>query len=220
MNIIEKLNNKIQVWNHNRKFQSGLVNKDISIISQNCIGGVLYHLYDIPFQSPTINMFIEDENFVKLAENPRHYFSVVPEPITDNYIDPINSNIHYPKILVDDIELCCLHYSNCAEAIEHWQRRKKRINYNNLFVIANSWNLHDNIDLIGRIQNLYMPSIIIDDKHLSGSRIINLKGDIWRRDERGIVRPNITDCSNDGIHRLFELSFDFTEWFNSNLSRK
>lgn len=102
-----------------------LRNKDITLLSQNCIGGVLYSEYGLRFQSPTINMFIENENFVKLVENFEYYMSITAEPITDCYIDPIDEKVKYPKIKVDDISICCLHYKDCEEAIEAWERRKK-----------------------------------------------------------------------------------------------
>ena len=92
-------------------------------------------------------MFIEDESFVKLVNNPKHYFNCEPEAITDCYGDPIDNNVRYPKIKIDDIELCCLHYKNCKEAIDKWNERKKRVNLDNIMVIANTWNLHSNMDV-------------------------------------------------------------------------
>lgn len=57
-------------------------NVNATIISQNCIGGVIYSDLGLKFSSPTINMFIEDNDFVKLAENPRQYFYTQrPKPI-------------------------------------------------------------------------------------------------------------------------------------------
>lgn len=87
-------------------------------------------------------MFIEDENFVRLVNNLEYYLSLDVQPLTDKYIDPIDPNISYPKIQVGDIELNCLHYKDCLEAIECWERRKLRVNYDNVFVIGNSWNMH------------------------------------------------------------------------------
>ena len=128
-------------------------NHDFTIISQNCLGGIIYSQLGIRFLSPTINMFIEDENFIKLVYDFRHYMTVKPEAVTDRYVDPIDSNVVYPKIRVDDIELCCLHYSDCNEAIEAWNRRRVRVNFENVFVIGNSWNMHFRKDLIDKLCN-------------------------------------------------------------------
>ena len=77
------------------------------------------------FTSPTINMFIEDENYVKLVENLEYYMKNKPTKVTDWYIDLIDPSIKYPIIRIDDIKLNCLHFKNCKEAMEAWERRKK-----------------------------------------------------------------------------------------------
>lgn len=217
MNTIKKVKNKLLYETHAKILRRKLHTKEFTLITQNCIGGVLYHMFGLPFQSPTINMFIEDENFVKLAETPEHYLKSKPVPVSDCYVDPIDNNIQYPVIGIDDIRLCCLHYKNCDEAIEQWKRRCERVQFDKLFIVANTWNLHDNEDLIKRIDDLKDPHIIFDDKGHKGDSIVRLQGDFWYRDERGIIRPNITDISKDGYHRLFEETFDFVNWINENI---
>lgn len=49
--------------------------------------------------------------------------SISAVPKSEKYVDPIDPNIVYPKIAVDDIEICCLHYHSCSDAIEAWERR-------------------------------------------------------------------------------------------------
>jgi len=189
-------------------------NKDFTIISQNCIGGVIYSDLDIPFKTPTINMFIEDENFVKLCENFEHYINIDPVPITDNYSDPIDESIVYPKIKIDDIEVCCLHYESCAIAIDAWNRRRKRVNLDNVYVIANSWNLHDKVDLIERLIKTKYKTVIFSEKKYNYSECIQLPGDFWQLDNRYIIRPNITDYIPGSNYRYFEKFFDFVKWLN------
>lgn len=190
-------------------------NYDFTLISQNCIGGVIYNDLGIPFYSPTINLFIEDENFVKLAENPEYYFSIEAQPLMDKFIDPINPSICYPKILIEDIEICCLHYHNCQEAIAAWERRRKRVNLNNMYVLGNSWNLHGNIKLIERLSNVDYPTkiFVLPDEAINDKCIV-LQDDFWHLDERGIVRPNITDLIPGDSFKYFEKMFDFVGWLN------
>ena len=64
---------------HRKIMQKRNKNMDFTIIAQNCIGGVIYSDLGLQFLSPTINMFIEDENFVKLVENLEYYFSISAE---------------------------------------------------------------------------------------------------------------------------------------------
>ena len=190
--------------------------KNVTLITQNCIGGVLYSMVGQEFLSPTINMFIEDENFVKLVENLPHYLSIDPIPKDENYTDPINPSIHYPKIRIDDIELCCLHYKNCDEAIEAWNRRKQRVNLDKIVVIGNSWNMHEDETLISRLcNNKKHKTICFTFKKYDIEGCIRLIGKQWQLDERMIIRPNITDYKPFSFKRYFEDYIDIPRLFAS-----
>ncbi|WP_289460754.1 DUF1919 domain-containing protein [Lactobacillus intestinalis] len=189
-------------------------NHDFTLISQNCIGGVIYSDLWEEFRSPTINMFIEDENFVKLVENLQYYLSLNAEPLIENYIDPIDPKIVYPKIKIGDIEICCLHYKTCEEAIQAWNRRKERVNLNNIYVLGNVWNLHYNKDLIKRLNNTGYPTIIFSDLDIKGC--YKMPGN-WELDNRGIIRPNITDFIPGTTKRYYENFFDPITWLNKKI---
>ena len=196
--------------------RSRLHNHDFTLISQNCLGGVLYHWLGMEFLSPTINMFIQGENFVKLIENLSHYIYIDAKPGCDCFVDPIDPNIHYPIITVDDIELCCLHYKNCQEAIEKWNERRKRVNLDNVYVIATSWNLNNDISLAKRIvESPFRTVVFSSEKWNDLPNCVALSGSFWKIDKRGIVRPNLTDYKEDKIHYYFEEQFDFIKWLNS-----
>lgn len=215
MIILHKIIIKIhrEIYKHNiRKFNHNL---DFTLIAQNCIGGVIYNDLGIAFKSPTINMFIEGENFVKLVENFRYYMSIPPKPLCEEFIDPINNAIRYPKIAIDDLEICCLHYESCKDAIASWNKRRNRVNFENVYVIANTWNLHGREDLVKRLQlNSPYKTIIFSTKECNYEGTIQLPGDFWELDERGIVRPNLTDNVPGGYNKYFENFFDFVTWLN------
>lgn len=212
MTVLEKIIYRFKIIRNSKKIK----NNDITLISQNCLGGVIYHDFGMPLNSPTINMFIEDENFVKLVENIEHYLSITPQPVCDRYIDPIDPSIIYPKIRIDDIELCCLHYNDCNDAIDAWERRKARVNLNNIVVIANSWNLHDNLDLIKRVCSTKYKTVCFCDKEYGNIEgCVYLKGDFWKRDRRGIVRPNITDFVPNTTTRYYEKYINILDVLNS-----
>lgn len=190
-------------------------NTDFTLISQNCIGGVIYSDLGLKFLTPTINMFIEDENFLKLILDFHHYMNAEPEPLCDNYIDPINKNIHYPKIKILDIEVCCLHYQDCNEAIMAWNRRRKRVNFNNVFVIGNTWNMHNNAVLVKTlIERSPYKTIMFSTKECACEGTFELPGDFWKLDERGIVRPDLTAYMDHGYKMYFEKLWDFVTWLN------
>lgn len=197
-----------------KKFRRQNKNTDFTIISQNCIGGVIYANLGLEFRTPTINMFIEDENFVKLVENFEYYMSIPAVIKTECFVDPIDSNIKYPVIAVGDIEMHCLHYHSGEEAVNAWERRRKRVNFNNVFVIGNSWNSHEKPEIIDRIANSKYKTVIFTYDSYKTKNCIELKGDKWKKDKRNIVRPNLTDKIPGSPYRQFEKIFDFVKWLN------
>ena len=68
--------------------QKSFLHKKISIISQNCIGGVFYHDMNEKFLSPTINLYFDAYDFLKFVKNISYYLSldikiIQTEPIMD-----------------------------------------------------------------------------------------------------------------------------------------
>lgn len=110
-----------------RRQRQMLTASDFSIISQNCIGGVLYHDMGMQFLSPTINTFIREPDFVKLCCDPEYYMNL---PLQMHWEE------EYPVGRLDDVEIHFMHYETCKEARESWERRKKRINYDKILVLA------------------------------------------------------------------------------------
>ena len=100
---------------------------DVSIISQNCIGGVFYHDLGMQFLSPTINLFIKEPDFVRFALNLQHYMDCELE---------MHWEEEYPVGNLDDIEIHFKHYKTCKEAKEQWNRRKQRINWNKIIILS------------------------------------------------------------------------------------
>lgn len=105
-----------------------LVNSDFTIISSNCIGGVLYHELGLRFQSPIINMFMNAKDFIKFCNDIPFYTS--KELKLKNQDD-----YSYPVVCIGDITLHCVHYKDFDEVQRCWKDRVKRINYNNIFLI-------------------------------------------------------------------------------------
>lgn len=100
--------------------------KDISIISMNCIGGIVYHDCHQEFLSPTINLFFLPSDFIKFVSNLEYYLSLTPN---------IKMGDDYPIGQIDDIKIFFMHYTSCEDALEKWEKRKKRVNYDKIFII-------------------------------------------------------------------------------------
>ena len=100
---------------------------DLSIISSDCAGGVLCHDYGIQFNSPTVNMIIDDMDFVKFCRNLKHYIN---QPLKKFEAESL-----YPISYCDDIKIIGLHYHSFDELEKAWNRRKKRINFDNILYV-------------------------------------------------------------------------------------
>ena len=207
---------KITAPLYNKKYRKHNYQSDVTFISQNCVGGVIYHMLGLQFSSPTVNMFIEDEHFVKLVENPHHYFSIDAKTYNDCYVDKAGDDeLVYPIIQVDDILLCCQHYANCQDAVEAWNKRRLRVNYDKIFVISCSWNLHEREDLVKRVSEVSYPKVIFTTEEFDYPQCIKLQGSTWKKDLRGAVKPNLTSFKGLSGKRYFTDEFDFVKWINT-----
>ncbi len=127
MGKLERIKNDRIINETRKRFK----NKNFSIISQNCIGGVFYHDMKMKFLSPTINLFFKEPDFVKFVLNLQYYMDLELEMEWDE---------EYPIGKLDDITIYFMHYKTCSEAKEAWERRKYRINYDNLIIMATDRN--------------------------------------------------------------------------------
>lgn len=109
-----------------------LKESNISIVSNNCWGGIVCNTLGIQCRSPFKNLFVLDDDYIKLLKNLRDYME---KPLCfERYSTDIHNNETYPVFKLDDIEIHCNHSGSEAEALEDWNRRVKLINYNNLFI--------------------------------------------------------------------------------------
>lgn len=131
-NILLKIYKKsIGVINNKR-----IKNKDISIISNNCWAGIFYRNNNLKYLSPTLGLFFMADDYIKFIYDMKKYINTNLEFISlenskyKNYLKKLNYNSPIGKL--DDIEIMFLHYESEEEAEEKWNRRKARINWNNI----------------------------------------------------------------------------------------
>lgn len=105
-----------------------------SIISNTCWGGLTYHSLRMPFYSPFINMFIKDDDYIFLLKN---FFDLMKEDLEFYKMSyDVNVKREYPICVLGGVELHCNHYTSFECARTAWNRRRERINYDNLIVEA------------------------------------------------------------------------------------
>lgn len=108
-----------------------LKNKRPAIIASNCVGGIIYKDLKLPFYSPTINLFIPMDDYVRFLENLAWYLE---QPIHSVY----EEGISYPVGMAADVKIYFMHYDTFEEAVKAWEKRKQRIilNPEKLFIFG------------------------------------------------------------------------------------
>ena len=118
----------------NTHFQKNLKNDHFTILCPNCIGGVIYNRLSKRFDSPTVNLTINTNDFSCLLENLEYYLS---QQVMDNgknkYGTPLGIIKGTDKI--PDIELVFTHYKTFEQGCQKWNERKTRIHRENTYVI-------------------------------------------------------------------------------------
>lgn len=89
------MRDKIIIQNYKQR----LLNQTPCIISSNCIGGIIYHDLQLPFLSPTINLFFYPQDYLKFIGKLKYYLS------TNLLPSKSVSGTEYPIGLLDDIEV-------------------------------------------------------------------------------------------------------------------
>ncbi len=138
-NAFIKLRIVIKQWSERHKLKF----TDFTIISNNCWAGTaVYQPFGLKYNTPTVGLFIMDEDYMRMLENLDYYLSLdlrFIAPKDSKYYNKISNNgkrgVTYPiALLGDDVEIHFLHYHSQEEAQQKWQRRCKRINKNRILI--------------------------------------------------------------------------------------
>ncbi len=187
---------------HKRK---RLRNLDPTIISNNCVGGVIYHDLGLKFCSPTINLFFEAEDFLKFAKNLKYYLSLE--------LREEQSDRSYPVGRIGDVKLYFMHYKSFEEAKAKWEERSRRVHYDNLFFImteregctAAIAQEFDKLPYQNKVLLTHVPMPQIRCAyHLPGFENCQEMG-------------TVTDCRNSFWRRRYIDAFDYVRFFNTGL---
>ncbi len=132
--------------------------KNFTIICNNCWGGHVYRYFNLQYNSPTIGLYFYSEDYIKFVYNLKYYLNSELTFINykqSKYVDDLiaHHNTHCPIGKIDDIEIVFLHYNSEAEAKDKWNRRKQRLNWENIVYKMSEQNLCS-IDHLKRFDSL------------------------------------------------------------------
>lgn len=188
--------------NYQRKLRKRIKNKDFSIICSNCIGGIIYNRLGLKFLSPTINLWMYQYDYLKFVLDLKKYISLDLEFIESEY--------NHPVARLGDITIYFNHYKTNEEAKNSWDIRKKRINYDNLFLIMYDKDGLTEEDL-KKIKTIKCRGkiVISNKKYSSMDYVIRIPVNMDNIETR--YRLNINKWTGK---RKFEEKFNYVKWLN------
>lgn len=185
--------------------------KEVTLICNNCNGGIIYNDLNLRFSSPTINLYFYDNHFFSFCENLTDYLKE-PLVLCENPIQP--TELDYPICNIGDgvrlpkLELHFLHYKSYPEAKQCWERRKERMKLDKLFVI---WTFFEKTDesWLARFDSIPLKNKIAfcERPFPEYKTAYYIKG----YEESGLGVLSRFDGLNG--HRIMD-EFDFVSWFN------
>ena len=127
----EKLYYKFCNYLRNSVNRVCLKKQERTIISSNCIGGLISHWLKLRFNSPTVNLFIQPKDFIQMLKDFDYYF----DPATP--IIEVETDKSYPVGAFEKggVRLWFMHYDTFDNAVEKWRERCTRINKEQLYIM-------------------------------------------------------------------------------------
>jgi len=121
-----------------RIFDKHISKKNFCIFSNDCWGAEIYRKMQIPYNTPFVGLMMMAPCYIKFLKDPHKYLESKLEFISESEYEKINElrtkNRRFPVGKILDIEIHFLHYTSEKDALEKWNRRKARINWDNISV--------------------------------------------------------------------------------------
>ena len=113
-------------------YRKSLKVRSFSLITNNCIGGIIYHDMHLQFLTPTINLYFDNEEFIRFCTHLDEYLSLIVEECTATQRSFPVGVLHGSH---GDVHIYFMHYDSFEQAVAKWNERKERINYDNIYII-------------------------------------------------------------------------------------
>ena len=111
-------------------YKKRLDNKNPTIISSDCAGGIISSNLGLKFNSPTINLYFSKGDFWEFVLNLNGYLSC-------ELVEKKDADKSYPvgTLTLNDktIVINFMHYKSFDEAKNKWNERKKRVDFSNIY---------------------------------------------------------------------------------------
>lgn len=131
--IIKHIHHNILRWYRKARIK----NKEITIISNNCWGGFMYQSCGLQYNTPLIGLYFYAPEYIKLLKDLKNNIEkpIIFIPKEKSKYAHLISKDYIIGVLGDTgIEIVFMHYQTEQEVLIKWERRKKRIHWDNMLV--------------------------------------------------------------------------------------
>lgn len=135
-------------------------NKDVTILSPTCIAGLIYHYLGLEFESPTINLFMTEDDFFNFVTDLKWYVGHEVVFFKEDELEGFPIGLIYGREQSKNIYINFNHHKDFMAAKCDWDRRKARINYDNIFIIASTRNCNETRECVMRWNQIDCKGII------------------------------------------------------------
>lgn len=187
---------------YNRRKRKQLKCSDFTIIASNCNGSFMYHDMKLRYLTPTVNLAINMNDFVKMAENLEQYIA--------KEIVEVKGEGKCPVGLLGDVKINFVHYDTFEEGRKKWQERKSRINWDKIFIVGTEKD-GCSYEVLQRFDNLpYKNKVIFTHKEYPEfPSAFYIKG-FEEKEELGVL----TNYKKQLFKRRYLDDFDYVEFLN------
>lgn len=179
-----------------------LKNQNFTILCSNCIGGIIYNRLGTQFRSPTINLWLLQTDFIKFLLDLKGYLA--------EELVFVDSKYDYPVAQLRDIKIYFAHYLTQEEAALAWERRKERINFDNLYIMMYDRDGVTREDLL-KLKDIPCKGLVVLSEHKRSYEGVD--GLRTLKPGKGAFGNQFVDVDALGFY-TFEKQFDYVKWLN------
>jgi uncharacterized protein (DUF1919 family) len=185
---------------YNRK---RLKNTEVTLVASNCNGGCILNDLHMRFNSPFINLWIMPDDFIRLCGNMKYYMGCKLDFVCEE-------GISYPIGKLDDIKIYFQHYASKEEAEMLWNKRKQRMDFENVWILFTDREgcTYDDLKRFDRLDYKY--KVVFCNKKYPEIKSAQYIPGFENEDCVGMCMA----YENKYTYKKFYDSFDYVSWFN------
>ena len=176
-----------------------IINKDVTILSNCCLAGLMYHDLKKEFLSPTINLYFGHHSFIDYVMHIKEYTNN-GYLVDSGFLEKQNgAPIGILKCNgLPDVEIHFLHFHSFAEAEKKWKDRSAKINFEKIFLVIEAKEEHEH-KILDEYVNLPYKKIIFSDLQTDMSK--------------SIMHMSVYDCKKQKSITSFKF-FSCKRWYD------